>query len=125
MDNIWDDLWKKSEPETKKPSSYNSMQLAVYFQERFIAAPWQNGFGLINVRALAGSLAKWKSHAEHATVLAMIDRYMDDPEVRGKNPGWQDFLYHAEAISAKLKPEVKKDKWDLLEERWNLEHPDA
>jgi len=118
--NIWDDLWgsPKEELETPIKSSYNSIHLAQYFQEKFLEAKWHQGFGMINIRAMAGALAKWKTRSDSATVKAMMDRYMEDASFRGKNPGWQDFLYNAERIAAALKPVQTKDKWDLMEEEW-------
>jgi hypothetical protein len=113
--NIWDDLWgspKKEEVPIK--SSYNSIELAKYFQDKFIGAEWHSGFGMVNIQALAAQFAKWKSRTDSATVRSMIDLYMTDAAMRGKNPGWQDFLGHAEQISAKLKPQSKEDEWTRL-----------
>lgn len=119
--NIWDDLWGDSEKEEIAPeSSYNSNYLAKYFQDRFFEAPWQSGFGMVNLRALAGALAKWKPKTDFDTVKAIIDRYMTDQSFRGKNPGWQDFLYNAERIAQSLLP--VKDKWDLMEEEWEKKY---
>jgi hypothetical protein len=121
--NIWDDLWgspKKEEVPIK--SSYNSVELAKYFQDKFIGAEWHAGFGMVNIKALAAQFAKWKTRTDSATVRAMIDLYMSDASVRGKNPGWTDFLGQAEAINAKLTAKPVKDKWDLIEEEWEREH---
>jgi hypothetical protein len=52
----------------------------------------------------------------------MVDLYMSDASVRGKNPGWTDFLGHAEQISAKLNPSSKKSEWDLIQEEWEKEY---
>jgi len=121
--DIWDDLWgSPDEPEVPIKSSYNSNHLARYFQDKLFAAPWYSGFGMVNLRALAGALAKWKSKTDSDTVRAMMDRYMEDASLRGKNPGWQDFLYNSERIAQHLKPVVVKDKWDLLEEEWENNH---
>lgn len=121
--NIWDELWGDSEKEEIAPkSSYNSVKLAQYFQTKFFSAAWHSGFGMVNQRALAGALAKWKPRTDSDTVKVMIDRYMDDESFRGKNPGWQDFLYNAERISESLKPVEIKDKWDLLEEELERKH---
>ena len=113
--NIWDDLWgSPNEEEIPIKSSYNAVKLARYFQDQFIGAPWHSGFGMVNIKALAAQLAKWKSRTDSATVRAMIDLYMTDATMRGKNPGWTDFLGHAEQISAKLKPQSTEDEWERL-----------
>lgn len=113
--DIWDDLWGSSE-EKKVPAkpSYNSIELAKYFQDKFIGAEWHSGFGMVNIQALAAQFAKWKSRTDSDTVKAMIDLYMTDATVRGKNPGWTDFLGHAEQINAKLKPQSTEDEWERL-----------
>jgi hypothetical protein len=115
--DIWDDLWgSQKKEEIPKKSSFNSVALAKYFQDKFIGAPWHSGFGMVNIQALAAQFAKWKSRTDSDTVKAMIDLYMTDASLRGKNPGWTDFLGHAEQINAKLNPVSVKDEWDLLEE---------
>ena len=113
--NIWDDLWgSPKEEEVPIKPSYNSVELAKYFQDKFIGAEWHSGFGMVNIQALAAQFAKWKSRTDSATVRAMIDLYMTDATMRGKNPGWTDFLGHAEQISAKLKPQSTEDEWERL-----------
>lgn len=77
---------------------------------------------MVNLQALAAQFAKWKSRTDSATVRAMIDLYMTDESLRGKNPGWTDFLGHAEMINAKLTAKPVKDEWDLIEEEWEREH---
>lgn len=113
--DIWDDLWGSSE-EKKVPAkpSYNSIELAKYFQDKFIGAEWHSGFGMVNIQALAAQFAKWKSRTDSDTVKAMIDLYMTDATMRGNNPGWTDFLGHAEQINAKLKPQSTEDEWERL-----------
>lgn len=128
--DIWDDLWGSPEEEAPiKSSTYNSVKLARYFRDSFSRAKWHSGFGMVNERALAGALAKWKTRTDHDTVISMIDTYMADETIRGKNPGWQDFLYKAEQIATSLTSTGEKTQpktmWELEEERWNLEHPDA
>lgn len=127
--NIWDDLWGSPEEEAPiKPSTYNSVKLARYFRHAITQAPWHRGFAMVNERALAGALAQWKSKTNHDTVLSMMDAYMADETLRGKNPGWQDFLYRAEQIASSLTStgeKTQKSVWELEEEKWNLEHPDA
>lgn len=122
--DIWDSIWGDSFEEIVPVVSYNSIELARYFQDKFIGAPWNRGFGVVNVKALAGGIAKWKTRHDHATVTALIDKYMEPDTVRGKNPGWSDFLYRAEQLAAGLPStgEKSKDKWDLLEEEWEREH---
>jgi hypothetical protein len=117
--DIWDDLWgSPEEKEIPVKSSYNSIDLAKYFQDKFIGAPWHSGFGMVNVKALAAQFAKWKSRTDSATVRAMIDLYMTDASLRGKNPGWTDFLTQAEQINAKLTPTEKTSEWDDMWEDW-------
>jgi hypothetical protein len=110
-----DDLWgtSKSAEIPIKPS-FNARELAKYFQDQFIGAEWHSGFGMVNVQALSGAIAKWKSRTDSATVRAMIDLYMSDASVRGKNPGWTDFLSHAEAINVKLTAKPEEDEWTRL-----------
>lgn len=116
--DLWDDLWGPSEEEKKVPikPSYNSIELAKYFQDQFIGAKWHAGFGMVNVQVLSAQFAKWKTRTDAATVRAMIDLYMTDATMRGKNPGWKDFLGHAEQINAKLKPQSAdtETEWDRL-----------
>jgi len=124
---LWDDLWGDSSKEEIVPkSSFNSVKLAKYFDDQLISAPWYKGFGLVNLRGLAGQLAKWKTRVDSDTVKAMIDKYLSDPSFRGKNPGWQDFLYNAErlAVSLTTKEEsaTTKTYWELETEKWEREH---
>lgn len=113
-----DELWGASSEAPQKPSTFNSVKLALYFRERFFEVTWTSGFASTDVNALAGALAKWKKAGALADdVIAMIDKYMDDPSVRGKNPGWRDFLYHKEQISAALAKTEKTSVWsDRVEE---------
>lgn len=121
--DIWADLWgSPKEEEVPIKSSYNSIHLAKYFQDKFLEAQWHQGFGMVNIRAMAGALAKWKSRTDSDTVRAMMDKYMEDAQFRGRNPGWQDFLYNAERIAEALKPQQVKDKWDLMEEEWEKKY---
>lgn len=120
-DSVWD-MWKDEKEEVTPPPSFNARELAKYFQDQFIGAPWHSGFGMINVQALSGAIAKWKSRTDSDTVKAMIDLYMTDASVRGKNPGWTDFLAHAEQINAKLTAKPTKSEWDLIEEEWERTH---
>lgn len=113
-----DDLWGTSSEVPHKPSVFNSVKMAQYFQQRFFESEWTSGFASVNVQALSGALAKWKKAGALAEdVTAMIDRYMDDPAVRGKNPGWQDFIYRKEQIAAALAKTEKTSVWsDRVEE---------
>jgi hypothetical protein len=116
---IWDDLWgSPNKKEVPIKSSFNSVALAKYFQDKFIGAKWHSGFGMVNIQALAAQFAKWKSRTDSDTVRAMIDLYMTDASVRGKNPGWTDFLGHAEQINTKLNPVKSEEIWDRLQEEW-------
>jgi hypothetical protein len=114
----WGDLWDDSEKEEIVPqSSFNSMKLAEYFRKLFQAAPW-SGFAVVNIRTMAGAIKHWKDKTDSATMMSMMDLYMQDASLRGKNPGWQDFLYRAEQINAKLAPVVVEDKWARYEREW-------
>jgi hypothetical protein len=118
----WGDLWDDSDKEEIVPqSSFNSMKLAEYFRKRFQAAAW-SGFGVVNSRAMAGSLTNWKDKTDSDTMMSMMDLYMKDASLRGKNPGWQDFLYRAEQINAKLHPVLVEDEWDKIEREWEEKH---
>lgn len=122
-ESIWDDLWgSPKKEETPIKSSYNSVELAKYFQDKFIGATWHSGFGMVNIQALAAQFAKWKSRTDAATVIAMIDCYMADATVRGKNPGWPDFLMHAEEINKKLNPVTQKSEWERIQEEWERQN---
>lgn len=90
--NIWDDLWGSPEPEVPIKSSYNSIHLAQYFQEELNRAPWYNGFGIINMRALAGQISKWKGKVTHDQVKQMVDLYLSDRKYRSLTPSWLDFV---------------------------------
>lgn len=116
IEDVWKELGDspRKEKETPQKPSFQGRELARYFQDQFIGAPWHSGFGMINVQALSMHIAKWKSRTDSDTVKAMIDLYMTDASVRGKNPGWEDFLRHAEEINAKLKPQSTEDEWERL-----------
>jgi hypothetical protein len=113
-----DDLWGSPTPEVPiKSSNFNSVKLAQYFQTQLQSAQWYKGFGIVNLRALAGQIAKLKGPEVTAeTVYAMIDRYMADHTMRGKAPGWQDFIYQRDRLVSSLSNTGENtqplDKWD-------------
>jgi hypothetical protein len=117
-DDVLSDLWGDSSDEGS-PSvvQWNAMGLARYFDRGLRSAPWNNGFSMTNMRALAAQLKKWKTDGKtEEEVRALIDFYMTDVTARGFNPGWKDFLYRAEANSAKLTPkEVETAKESVKE----------
>lgn len=117
-DDVLSDLWGDSSDEGS-PSvvQWNAMGLARYFDRELRSAPWHNGFSMTNMRALAAQLKKWKTDGKtEEEVRALIDFYMTDVTARGFNPGWKDFLYRAEANSAKLTPkEVEEAKESVKE----------
>lgn len=118
--DIWDDLWGSSKEEAPiKSSSFNSIKMAQYFQERLFAAPWSTGFAAVNIRALAGQLSQWKRNgATKEQVEDMINLYMTDPDCRGKVPGWQDFLARREQIAVSMtKVDATKQELDEYEAR--------
>lgn len=115
---VWDDLWGDSKEEEIAPkSSFNSIELATYFRKIFQAAKW-SGFGVVNICTFAAALTHWKTKTDSATMRSMMDLYVTDASLRGKNPGWQDFLYRAEQISAKLTVIEPEDKWAKYEREW-------
>lgn len=104
--NLWDDLWGSPEPEIPM-KSFNSIKMAQYFQERLFDASWSTGFASVDIRALSSQLVKWRNNGATAEdVTAMIDLYMSDNTMRGKVPGWKDFLYRREQLSEHLKKSV-------------------
>lgn len=108
-DDVLSDLWGDSSDEGS-PSvvQWNAMELAKYFDRELRSAPWHQGFSMTNMRALAAQLKKWKTDGkEEEEVRRLIDFYMNDASARGLNPGWKDFLYRAEANSAKIAPKVE------------------
>jgi hypothetical protein len=130
---LWDDLWGDSEKELAPVASYNSNKLARYFQDKYQSAPWNTGFGIVNQRALAGTFAKWKGKHDPKTITAMIDLYMEDERFRGKNPGWSDFLFHAEQLGKAVlgmartilytgEKSQPKDRWTMMQEEWERQH---
>lgn len=100
--NIWDDLWGSPEPEVPIKSSYNSVHLAQYFQQELLATSWYKGFGIVNLRALASQIAKWKGKVTADQVRAMVDLYMASPKHRSTNASWQDFVYRRDELAASL-----------------------
>lgn len=99
MDDVWD-MWKELEEPEPVMVRFNSNTLATYFQRQYSKAAWVSGFALSNHAALRGAFAKWKKAGATAEqVTAMIDAYMEKPELRGKNPGWKDFLYQREKLA--------------------------
>lgn len=127
------DLWGSPEPEqplkSSKSNSFNSIKLAQYFQSSLFDSYWATGFAAVNIKALAGQFAQWKKNgATVEEVTAMIDLYMLEPKMRGKNPGWQDFLYRREQLATSLASTGEKtqhtaelDKWDKLDEEYDDE----
>lgn len=116
-----DDLWGPSEQEEPlKSSTFNSVKLAKYFQDKLISSYWYRGFGIVNLRALSGQLAQWKrANVSAEMVHNMIDLYMSDYTMRGKVPGWQDFVYQRDKLATTLSNTGDKsqavDKWDQRE----------
>lgn len=125
--NIWDDLWGSSEEETPiKSSSFNSIKMAQYFQERLFAATWSTGFAAVNIRAMAGQFSQWKRNgATKEDIEEMINVYMIDSDCRGKNPGWQDFLSRREQIAQSIVQHNEKmealDNYDKRMEEYDEE----
>jgi hypothetical protein len=116
LDSAWD-MWAEEKVVEPKPVVFNSNKLAAYFRQQLSQAAWSSGFSSVNHAALVGTFAKWKrAGVTTKEATDMVDAYMSSPELRGKNPGWQDFLYHKEQIAVSLKTPVVVDEWDLLAE---------
>lgn len=116
LSDLYKELWGSSEEEDPVVP-FNGMTLAKYFKQRLERSMW-SGFAMVNLTALAAQFNRWKGKVDPDTIKACIDLYMDDPELRGKNPGWQDFLYRLEQIHAKLGAVPTEDKWARLEREW-------
>ncbi len=110
-DDVKNDLWGPSESEAALLGFWNANDMAEYFRVAMTKSSWYSGVGSYNSRAMAASFKKWREAGKtEEDVKALIDCYHDTPEARGTNPGWKDFLYRAEAISAMLrKPEPVKE----------------
>lgn len=110
-----DDLWGSSEEKTPtKSSKYNSVDLSIYFRDSLINASWYKGFGIVNLRALAGQFAKWKKTGlTRDQAYGMVDAYMSTYTLRGNAPGWQDFVNNRDKILGAVdkKPEAVEE-WD-------------
>ena len=117
--DAWDDLWGSSEEKAPtKSSSYNSVNLARYFQEQLLRSSWYRGFGVVNIQVLASQFAKWKNVVTADRLTAMIDFYMNTADQRGNAPGWQDFVYRRDQLlSALLKSEEQEQELDNYELR--------
>lgn len=122
MDDLYKELWGSSEEEAPTVS-FNAMSLARHFKKQFDLALW-SGFGMVNLTALAAQFNRWKGKVDQETIKSCIDLYMNDPELRGKNPGWQDFLYRLEQIHAKLGAVPTEDKWARIEREWEEKYGD-
>lgn len=124
---LWDDLWGSPEPEVPiKSSTFNSVKMAQYFQRCLFDAYWSTGFASVNLKALSGQFAQWKKNgATSDQVTAMIDLYMLEPTMRGKVPGWQDFLSRREQLASYLSNTGEKsqekplDNWDRREAEYD------
>lgn len=102
-DHVLSELWgDSSEEESPSLVQWNSMKMAQYFDKKMRQAPWNFGFTMTNMQALASQLKKWKTDGKtEEEVRALIDFYMVSAEARGYEPGWKDFLSRA-AANAKL-----------------------
>jgi hypothetical protein len=116
------DIWGPSEIEVAPSGvTWNALKMAQYFQNELFKQHWCKGFAMVNVRALSSALSKWRTQGKTSEqVTALIDTYMSDASVRGQNPGWQDFLYRAEKISARVPETRQKTKMELLEEAYEV-----
>lgn len=126
---FWDDLWGSPKEEEVPSKSFNSVTLAKYFREEMLKSKWYKGFGMVNILALAKAIKAWQDQGEDR-VKQLIDKYLTDDTVRGRNPGWQDFLYNAEKVAEALDrmPSVKDysgTNTDTEYEEWLKAHGDA
>lgn len=121
-----DDLWGSSEEKVPtKSSTFNSLKIAQYFQDQLQRSSWYTGFGIVNLRALAGQIARWKTTGLTAeTAYAMVDAYMNNHKLRSKAPGWQDFINKRDIIATSLLDlgeNTQLDNWDAAEENYDEE----
>lgn len=123
MSDLYKELWGSSEEEVPVVS-FSGMNLAKYFKKQFDRAEW-SGFAMVNLVALAAQLNRWKGKVDEDKIQKCIDLYMSDASLRGKNPGWKDFLYRLEQIHARLSPAPTEDKWAKLEKEWEDKYGDA
>lgn len=110
-DDVLRELWGDSSDEGS-PSlvQWNAVTVAQYFDRRVRSASWSNGFNLTHITAFASQLKKWCTAGKtEEEVKALMDFYIAEPLARGQNPGWRDFLYRAEQISAML-PKKEEEK---------------
>lgn len=114
-DDVKNDLWGPSESEAALLGFWDANKMAEYFRLAMYKSSWYSGVGAFNARAMAASFKKWREAGKtEEDVKALIDFYHATPEARGTNPGWKDFLYRSEAISAMLrKPKPVKAEKEL------------
>lgn len=121
-EEFYKELWGSSEeaaPVVVK--GMNSVALAKEFERQLFSQKWCKGFASVNVRALAAQIAKWKRAGRTAEdVSRLIETYMSDPEARGSNPGWRDFIFRAEQIAAMVPQTAQKSKYELLDQAYEI-----
>lgn len=123
-DDVINDLWGTPEVEESPAfvdDKWNALKMAKYFEAEMFKQKWATGFAYVNVIALTSIMKKWKSQGKKASeVQALIDSYMKDDSLRGRNPGWQDFAYRAEEIHAKVAATPPKSRTELLEDAYEI-----
>ena len=114
-DDVSRDLWGPSESEAALLGFWDATKMAEYFYLAMKQADWYSGVGGMNRLAMATNFKKWRETGKtEEEVRKLIDFYHYQPDARGLNPGWRDFLYRAEQISAMLpKPEPEKEETPL------------
>lgn len=123
MDDLYKELWGSSE-EAVPVVPFSGMKLAKYFKKEFDRATW-SAFGMTNLTALAAQFNRWKDKTDESTIMKCVDLYVSDASLRGKVPGWKDFLYRLEQIHGRLSPVPTEDKWAKLEKEWEEKYGDA
>lgn len=118
------DLWGSPDVEEAPAvvdENWNSLKMAKYFESEMFKQNWATGFAYVNVMALTNVMKKWKAQGITASqVRELIHAYMTDTSLHGKNPGWQDFAYRAQGISAQRVSEPSKSRTELLEDAYEI-----
>lgn len=116
------DLWGSPDVEEAPAvvdDKWNALKMAKYFETELFKQKWATGFAYVNVIALTNVMKKWKAQGiTGSQVRELIDTYMADTSLHGKNPGWQDFAYRAQGIHAQASAKPSKSRTELLEDAY-------
>lgn len=132
FDNVWA-MWQDEEETSPSPAigfggrekvAWDSNKMSRYFEKKLFEARWHKGFVVVNHFAMKSHFTKWRDRGKKTEeeVKGIIDAYMSREDLRGRTPGWRDFLYRAEAVAEALNVPVtsQEQKRTLLEEAWEL-----